>query len=139
MSYVLAIDQGTTSTRAIIFNKDLEIVASSQKEIEQFYPSSGWVEHDLEEIYSTVMDTLRNAVKKAKISALDILSVGITNQRETTALWNSETGQPLSRAIVWQDRRTSEFCNELKKNGKERVYQEKTGLLIDPYFSATKY
>ena len=138
MSYVLAIDQGTTSTRAIIFDKDLEIVASSQKEIEQFYPFSGWVEHDLEEIYSTVMDTLRDAVKKAKINSQDILSIGITNQRETTALWNAETAQPLSRAIVWQDRRTSEFCNELKKNGKEEIYQEKTGLLIDPYFSATK-
>ena len=138
MSYVLAIDQGTTSTRAIIFNKDLEIVASSQKEIEQFYPSSGWVEHDLEEIYSTVIDTVRDAVKKAKIDSQDILSVGITNQRETTALWNAESAQPLSRAIVWQDRRTSEFCDELKKNGKEGIYQEKTGLLIDPYFSATK-
>ena len=138
MSYVLAIDQGTTSTRAIIFNKDLEIVASSQKEIEQFYPSSGWVEHDLEEIYSTVIDTVRDAVKKAKIGSQDILSVGITNQRETTALWNAESAQPLSRAIVWQDRRTSEFCDELKKNGKEGIYQEKTGLLIDPYFSATK-
>ena len=138
MSYVLAIDQGTTSTRAIIFNKDLEIVASSQKEIEQFFPFSGWVEHDLEEIYSTVIDTVRDAVKKAKINSQDILSIGITNQRETTALWNTESAQPLSRAIVWQDRRTSEFCDELKKNGKEGIYQKKTGLLIDPYFSATK-
>ncbi len=138
MSYVLAIDQGTTSTRAIIFDKNLEIVSSSQKEIEQFFPAPGWVEHDLEEIYSTVIDTASDAVKKAKISSKDILSIGITNQRETTALWNIETGQPLSKAIVWQDRRTSEICNELKKNGKERVYQEKTGLLIDPYFSATK-
>ncbi len=138
MSYVLAIDQGTTSTRSIIFDKDLEIVASSQKEIEQFYPFSGWVEHDLEEIYLTVIDTIIDAVKKAKINSQDILSIGITNQRETTALWNAETGHPLSRAIVWQDRRTSEFCNELKKNGKEKIYQEKTGLLIDPYFSATK-
>ena len=138
MSYVLAIDQGTTSTRAIIFNKDLEIVASSQKEIKQFYPFSGWVEHDLEEIYSTVIDTVRDAVKKAKINSQDILSIGITNQRETTALWNTESAQPLSRAIVWQDRRTSEFCDELKKNGKKGIYQKKTGLLIDPYFSATK-
>ena len=100
MSYVLAIDQGTTSTRAIIFNKDLEIVASSQKEIEQFFPFSGWVEHDLEEIYSTVIDTVRDAVKKAKINSQDILSIGITNQRETTALWNTESAQPLSRAIA---------------------------------------
>ena len=106
MRYVLAIDQGTTSTRAIIFDKDLEIVASSQKEIEQFFPFPGWVEHDLEEIYSTVIHTVRDSVKKAKISSKDILSIGITNQRETTALWNAETGQPLSRAIVWQDRRT---------------------------------
>ena len=138
MSYVLAIDQGTTSTRAIVFDKNLQIVASSQKEIEQFFPFPGWVEHDLEEIYATVIATVRDAVKGAKISSQDILSIGITNQRETTAIWNAETGQALSKAIVWQDRRTSEFCNELKKNGKERAYQGKTGLLIDPYFSATK-
>ena len=138
MSYVLAIDQGTTSTRAIVFDKDLQIVASSQKEIEQFFPFAGWVEHDLEEIYATVIATVRNAVKGAKISSQDILSIGITNQRETTAIWSAETGQALSKAIVWQDRRTSEFCDELKKIGKERVYQQKTGLLIDPYFSATK-
>ena len=138
MSYVLAIDQGTTSTRAIVFDKDLQIVASSQKEIEQFFPFAGWVEHDLEEIYATVIATVRNAVKGAKISSQDILSIGITNQRETTAIWSAETGQALSKAIVWQDRRTSEFCDKLKKNGKERVYQRKTGLLIDPYFSATK-
>ena len=138
MSYVLAIDQGTTSTRAIIFDENFKIVTSSQKEIEQFFPFPGWVEHDLEEIYSTVIDTVRDAVKKAKISSRDILSIGITNQRETTVLWNNETGKPVSRAIVWQDRRTSDFCNELKKRGTERSYQEKTGLLIDPYFSATK-
>ena len=118
MSYVLAIDQGTTSTRAIVFDKDLQIVASSQKEIEQFFPFAGWVEHDLEEIYATVIATVRNAVKGAKISSQDILSIGITNQRETTAIWNAETGQALSKAIVWQDRRTSEFCDELKKIGK---------------------
>ena len=100
MRYVLAIDQGTTSTRAIIFDKGLEIVASSQKEIKQFFPFPGWVEHDLEEIHSTVIHSVRDAVKKAKISSKDILSIGITNKRETTALWNAETGQPLSRAIV---------------------------------------
>ena len=111
MSYVLAIDQGTTSTRAIIFDENFKIVTSSQKEIEQFFPFPGWVEHDLEEIYSTVIDTVRDAVKKAKISSRDILSIGITNQRETTVLWNNETGKPVSRAIVWQDRRTSDFCN----------------------------
>ena len=122
MSYVLAIDQGTTSTRAIVFDKNFKIVTSSQKEIEQFFPFPGWVEHDLEEIYATVIDTVRDAVKKAKISSRDILSIGITNQRETTALWNNETGKPVSRAIVWQDRRTSELCNELKKRGKERIY-----------------
>ena len=138
MSYVLAIDQGATSTRAIVFDKDLQIVASSQKEIEQFFPFAGWVEHDLEEIYATVIATVRNAVKEAKISSQDILSIGITNQRETTAIWGAETGQAISKAIVWQDRRTSEFCDELKKNGKEKSYQKKTGLLIDPYFSATK-
>ena len=114
MSYVLAIDQGTTSTRAIVFDKYLQIVASSQKEIEQFFPFAGWVEHDLEEIYATVIATVRNAVKGAKISSQDILSIGITNQRETTAIWSADTGQALSKAIVWQDRRTSEFCNELK-------------------------
>ena len=121
MSYVLAIDQGTTSTRAIVFDKDLQIVASSQKEIEQFFPFAGWVEHDLEEISATVIATVRNAVKGAKISSQDILSIGITNQRETTAIWSAETGHPLSKAIVWQDRRTSEFCNELKKiNGNKK-------------------
>ena len=117
MSYVLAIDQGTTSTRAIVFNKYLQIVASSQKEIEQYFPFPGWVEHDLEEIYATVIATVRDAVKRSKISSQDILSIGITNQRETTAIWGAETGQAISKAIVWQDRRTSEFCDELKKNG----------------------
>ena len=101
MSYVLAIDQGTTSTRAIVFDKDLQIVASSQKEIEQFFPFAGWVEHDLEEIYATVIATLRNAVKGAKISSQDILSIGITNQRETTAIWSAETGQALSKAVSY--------------------------------------
>ena len=129
MSYVLAIDQGTTSTRAIIFDENLKIVASSQKEIEQFFPFPGWVEHDLEEIYSTVIDTVRDAVKKAKINFTDILSIGITNQRETTALWNTESGKPVSRAIVWQDRRTSEFCDELKKRGKERNLSRKNWLI----------
>ena len=107
MSCVLAIDQGTTSTRAMVFDENFKIVTSSQKEIEQFFPFPGWVEHDLEEIYATVIDTVRDAVKKAKISSRDILSIGITNQRETTALWNIVTGEPLSKAIVWQDRRTS--------------------------------
>ena len=138
MSYVLAIDQGTTSTRAIIFNKNLEIVSSSQKEIEQFFPAPGWVEHDLEEIYSTVIDTASDAVKKAKISSKDILSIGIANQRETTVAWSKSTGKPFYNAIVWQDTRTQSICDELTKNKRFTELIKCTGLPVSTYFSLSK-
>jgi len=137
-THVLAIDQGTTSSRAIVFNESLDIVALAQQEFSQFFPQSGWVEHDPEEIWQTSINTCRQALKKAGLSAADIGAIGITNQRETTIIWDRETGKPIYRAIVWQDRRTSEFCTELKKNGHDKVVTDKTGLLIDPYFSGTK-
>lgn len=137
-TYVLAIDQGTTSSRAIVFNESLDIVAIAQQEFSQFFPQSGWVEHDPEEIWQSTINTCRQALAKAGITAADIGAIGITNQRETTIIWDRETGKPIYRAIVWQDRRTSEFCTELKKNGHDTVVTDKTGLLIDPYFSGTK-
>jgi glycerol kinase len=137
-SHVLAIDQGTTSSRAIIFNSDLEIVAIAQQEFEQFFPQSGWVEHDPEEILQTSLQTCRQAMEKAGLTGSDIVAIGITNQRETTILWDRETGKPVYRAIVWQDRRTSEFCAGMRKNDLTELVTSRTGLLIDPYFSGTK-
>ena len=136
--YILALDQGTTSSRAMVFNKDGNIVALAQKEFTQYYPQPGWVEHNAKEIWSSQATVLAEAVLKAGIKAIDIAAIGITNQRETTILWDRETGAPVYNAIVWQDRRTADFCDELKKKGKEKMIQEKTGLLIDAYFSATK-
>ncbi len=136
--FILAIDQGTTSTRAIIFDKKLHPKASAQKEFKQFYPASGWVEHDAEEIWKSVLITAKAAIKKASIKAGDIKSIGITNQRETTLIWDRKTGKPIHRAIVWQDRRTTEICKNLKAKGLEVVVTQKTGLLLDPYFSGTK-
>ena len=137
-TYVLAIDQGTTSSRAIVFNESLDIVALSQQEFSQFFPQSGWVEHDPEEILQTSVNTCKQALANADLTAADIGAIGITNQRETTIIWDRETGKSIYRAIVWQDRRTSEFCGELKKNGLDELVTDKTGLLIDPYFSGTK-
>ncbi len=137
-SHVLAIDQGTTSSRAIIFNSDLEIVAIAQQEFEQFFPQSGWVEHDPEEILQTSLHTCRQAIDKAGLTGADIAAIGITNQRETTIIWDRETGKPVYRAIVWQDRRTSDFCKELRQNDLTELVTSRTGLLIDPYFSGTK-
>lgn len=137
--YLLAIDQGTTSSRAIIFDLDGHIIATSQQEFEQIFPQDGWVEHDPEAIWNTTEATCREALKKAALSAADILSIGITNQRETTIVWDKSTGQPVYNAIVWQDRRTSERCLGLKEQtGLVEKLAEKTGLLLDPYFSATK-
>ena len=138
MSHLLAIDQGTTSSRAIVFSSALEIVAVAQEELPQHYPQSGWVEHDPEDLWQTVVRTMRAAVKSAGIAASDLAGIGITNQRETTLLWDRKTGVPLHRAIVWQDRRTSEYCTWLKAEGHEPIVREKTGLLLDPYFSGTK-
>ncbi|MFK5881981.1 MAG: glycerol kinase GlpK [Sulfurospirillum sp.] len=138
MKCVLAIDQGTTSSRAILFDQKMEIVAVSQKEFSQHFPFSGWVEHDPEDIYDTVISTCRDVIEKASISMKDIISIGITNQRETTLVWDKKTGKTIYNAIVWQDRRTSAYCNILKDQGYENLVKGKTGLLLDPYFSGTK-
>ncbi|MFD2165045.1 glycerol kinase GlpK [Thalassotalea euphylliae] len=136
--YLLSIDQGTTSSRAIIFNTSGDIVASAQQEFEQLYPQNAWVEHRPEDIWNTVLETAKQAISNAKLSPEKIASIGICNQRETTLVWHRETGEPIYNAIVWQDRRTSEYCAELRKQNHGRMITEKTGLLIDPYFSATK-
>lgn len=136
--YVLAIDQGTTSSRAIIFNSQLEIIETAQQEFKQFFPQSGWVEHDPEEIWSTTLATCRKVLAKSKLAVTDIAAIGITNQRETTIIWDKDTGKPIHKAIVWQDRRTSEYCTELRKEGHDPMITAKTGLLLDSYFSGTK-
>ena len=136
--YVLAIDQGTTSTRAIVFGKDMRIIASGQKEFTQHFPKSGQVEHDPEEIWDTVVWTIAEALKKAGINASDLSAIGITNQRETCVVWERDTGKPIYNAIVWQDRRTASYCDKLKKQNLEKTFTRKTGLLLDPYFSGTK-
>ncbi len=137
-NYVLAIDQGTTSSRAILFSRDQKIVSVSQQEFAQHFPKSGWVEHDPEDIWSSVVATCKQAVRKAGIKASEIAAIGITNQRETTLMWDRETGRCVHNAIVWQDRRTSDFCAKLKKAGHEKNFNSRTGLLLDPYFSGTK-
>ena len=137
-SYVLAIDQGTTSTRAILFGADFSTVALAQREFPQHFPADGEVEHDPDDLWSTTLDTCRQAMRHAGASAKDIAAIGITNQRETTLLWHRADGRPLHRAIVWQDRRTAARCAELKANGHEPLFTEKTGLVLDPYFSGTK-
>ncbi|WFS04085.1 glycerol kinase GlpK [Rhizobium tumorigenes] len=137
-SYVLAIDQGTTSSRAIVFDGEMKMVASAQREITQSYPQPRWVEHDPQEIWQTVVDVVREALEKAKLEAADIAAIGITNQRETTVVWDRDTGAPLHPAIVWQDRRTAEICESLRADGYEKLFSAKTGLLLDPYFSGTK-
>ncbi|NQV99911.1 MAG: glycerol kinase GlpK [Rhodospirillales bacterium] len=136
--YVLAIDQGTTSSRAILFDKDYRPCASAQQEFPQYFPQSGWVEHDAEEIWAGVVETCRQAIEKAGASASQIAAIGITNQRETTVIWDRKTGRPIHKAIVWQDRRTADFCADLKAAGAEPGVSAKTGLLLDPYFSGTK-
>ncbi|MFK0329755.1 glycerol kinase GlpK [Rhizobium sp. 2MFCol3.1] len=136
--YVLAIDQGTTSTRAIVFDGEMKIAGAGQKEFKQIYPQSGWVEHDPEEIWDSVVSTIKMAIREAKISAKDIAALGITNQRETVVVWERESGKPIHNAIVWQDRRTASYCDKLKKQDLEKTFTKKTGLLLDPYFSGTK-
>ncbi len=136
--YILAIDQGTTSTRAIVFDERQKVVGVGQKEFKQHFPKSGWVEHDPEEIWQTVVLTVTQAMEKAGIAASDVAAIGITNQRETVVVWDRETGKPIHNAIVWQDRRTAAFCDKLKKKGLEKTFAKKTGLLLDPYFSGTK-
>jgi glycerol kinase len=136
--FILSLDQGTTSSRAIVFDRNGLPVAVSQKEFTQFYPKPGWVEHDAEEIWSTQVGVAHEAITKAGIESANIAAIGITNQRETTVIWNRVTGKPVYNAIVWQDRRTAGFCDQLKNEGKSRLILEKTGLIIDAYFSATK-
>lgn len=136
--FVLAIDQGTTSTRAILFDSQMKVVGSGQKEFAQHYPASGWVEHDPEEIWASVVTTVKAALKKAGLAASDVAAIGITNQRETVVIWDRATGKPIHNAIVWQDRRTAPLCQKLKKQGLEKKFTRKTGLLLDPYFSGTK-
>jgi glycerol kinase len=137
MPYILALDQGTTSSRAIIFDKDSRIASVGQKEFTQIFPRAGWVEHDPLEIWETQIQTAREALQKTNLSAKDIAAIGITNQRETTVVWNKRTGEPIYNAIVWQDRRTSAFCDEIRNNYSELIH-EKTGLEVDAYFSASK-
>ena len=138
MTHILAIDQGTTSSRAIIFDAQMAVKAVSQEEFPQHYPKSGWVEHDPSDLWSTTAGSCRAAIERAGITASEISAIGITNQRETTLVWDRETGDPIHNAIVWQDRRTSPFCDELRRAGQEPMISEKTGLLLDPYFSGTK-
>lgn len=137
-AYLLAIDQGTSSSRTVIYDHAMSVVASAQQEFPQIYPQPGWVEHDPEAIWDSVCAVTRKALHTAGIGATDITAIGITNQRETTLIWDRETGQCVHNAIVWQDRRTTRFCQELKDDGLESLVADKTGLRLDPYFSATK-
>ncbi|OGN65398.1 MAG: glycerol kinase [Chlamydiae bacterium RIFCSPHIGHO2_12_FULL_49_9] len=138
MAFILALDQGTTSSRALVIDSQGAVLSLAQKEFKQYFPSSGLVEHDPEEIWSTQLSVATEALAKANLNASQISGIGITNQRETTILWDRKTGHPLFNAIVWQDRRTTPLCEELKKKGLEPLFKQKTGLLLDPYFSGTK-
>ena len=136
--FILSLDQGTTSSRAIIFDHDGLPCSVAQKEFTQYYPKPGWVEHDPEEIWSTQAGVSIEAITKAGLEGSNITAIGITNQRETTVVWNKTTGKPVYNAIVWQDRRTADYCDRMKSEGKSSMILEKTGLIIDAYFSATK-
>jgi glycerol kinase len=138
MTYILALDQGTTSSRAVLFNRDGQPVATAQQEFTQHFPKPGWVEHDAMEIWQTQQAVMQSVVKKAGIGATQIQAIGITNQRETTVVWDRRTGEPIAPAIVWQDRRTAAACDRLKQRGQAAEIQSKTGLVLDAYFSATK-
>lgn len=138
MPYILAIDQGTTSSRAILFDGDMRVAAMAQEEFAQHYPASGWVEHDPSDLWTTTAATCRAAMEKAGIKAGKIAGIGITNQRETTLIWDRKTGKPIHNAIVWQDRRTAALCQKLRDDGHEPTVTNRTGLLLDPYFSGTK-
>ena len=138
MVYILALDQGTTSSRGIVFDAQMRISAIAQEEFPQHYPASGWVEHDPSDLWATTAATARSAIEKAGLHASDIAAIGITNQRETTLIWDRKTGKPIHNAIVWQDRRTADFCAKLRADGHEQMITARTGLLADPYFSATK-
>ncbi|MGB7299056.1 MAG: glycerol kinase GlpK [Burkholderiaceae bacterium] len=137
-NHILAIDQGTTSSRAIVFDGNFVAIASGQQEFEQHFPDSGWVEHDAEDLWNTTVATARQAIEASGVRANQIAAIGITNQRETTVVWERDSGKPVYKAIVWQDRRTADFCESLKADGLEPIVTAKTGLLLDPYFSGTK-
>jgi len=138
MTHILAIDQGTTSSRAILFDDKMKLVATAQEEFQQHYPQSGWVEHEPADLWATVAGTCRGVIERAGITAKDIAAIGITNQRETTIVWDKSTGEPIHNAIVWQDRRTASICAALRDAGHEEMITHKTGLILDPYFSGTK-
>ena len=138
MKYILSLDQGTTSSRAILFDQNGQMKSVAQKEFQQYYPHPGWVEHDALEIWETQLSVARDAIAKLGISAREIAAIGITNQRETTILWDKRNGKPIYHAIVWQCRRTAPYCDSLQEQGYTEKIREKTGLLIDAYFSATK-
>lgn len=136
--YIIALDQGTTSSRAILFNKEGAIISTAQKEFTQFFPQPGWVEHDANEIWDSQLSVLKEILNNDGVSSDEIAAIGITNQRETTVVWDKKTGEPICKAIVWQDRRTAQFCDSLKAKGHAESVQEKTGLVLDAYFSGTK-
>ena len=136
--YIMALDAGTTSNRCILFNEKGEMCSVAQKEFTQYFPQPGWVEHDPLEIWSTQLEVAQNAMINLGITAADIAAIGISNQRETTVVWDKFTGEPVYNAIVWQCRRSSEYCDSLKAKGLTEVFRQKTGLVIDAYFSATK-
>lgn len=138
MTYVMAIDQGTTSSRTLLFDADMKVAASAQQEFTQHFPQSGWVEHNPEDLWLTVLHTAKTAMTQVGAKAADIAAIGITNQRETTIVWDKSTGEPIHRAIVWQDRRTTQICQGMKTAGHEPMITHRTGLLLDPYFSGTK-
>ena len=136
--YVMSIDQGTTSTRAVLIDKEGNIAASNQREFTQYFPQSGWVEHNANEIWSSVLSVIAGVMIENNVTPANIDSIGITNQRETAVVWDKNTGLPIYNAIVWQSRQTADICSQLKEEGHEPLFKEKTGLLIDPYFSGTK-
>lgn len=136
--YIMSIDQGTTSSRAILFDKEGQIQGVAQREFKQYFPKSGWVEHDANEIWTSVLAVMAEVINENEIDPEQIKGIGITNQRETTVIWDKKTGRPIYHAIVWQSRQTQHICNELKEQGHEKTFRNKTGLLLDPYFSGTK-
>ncbi|TKC18954.1 glycerol kinase GlpK [Robertmurraya kyonggiensis] len=136
--FILSLDQGTTSSRAILFNHKGEIVATAQREFEQFFPKPGWVEHDANEIWTSVLACMAEVLRKADVTAEQVVGIGITNQRETAVVWDKNTGKPIYKAIVWQSRQTEEICRDLRDKGYNELFNERTGLLLDPYFSGTK-
>ena len=138
MSYILSIDQGTSSSRAVLFDASFQAIFTSQKEFTQYFPNEAWVEHDPKEIWHSVFEVVEDVLKNGPAETHEIASIGITNQRETTLIWDKETGEEIYPAIVWQDRRTTDFCNSLIQEQLEGMVKEKTGLIIDPYFSASK-